>query len=120
MAVGPDDQPELWARVRAAAEVAGQRPPDELYLDAEANAGVASARNFIRPKIFDGLAGMVHLHLAQAGHATPDIAWSGRPRLALPEEWEKGMDDALDAAVADTCDTAPLRSLLASSDSVRA
>jgi hypothetical protein len=71
-----------------------------------------SARNFIRPKIFDGLAGMVHLRLTEAGHATPDIAWSRQPGLALPEAWEKGMDDALDAAVADTPETAPLRALL--------
>ncbi|MGW3661986.1 M48 family metallopeptidase [Streptomyces sp. NPDC005141] len=79
-----------------------------------------SARNFIRPRIFDGLAGMVHLHLARSGRATPDIAWSEPPGLALPEEWEKGMDDALDAAVADTPDTAPLRSLLAGTESVPA
>ncbi|MGW5465332.1 M48 family metalloprotease [Streptomyces sp. NPDC003996] len=79
-----------------------------------------SARNFIRPKIFDGLAGMVHLRLAEAGHATPDIAWSGQPGLILPEAWEKGMDDALDAAVADTPDTAPLRALLADSRRVSA
>ncbi len=71
-----------------------------------------SARNFIRPKIFDGLAGMVHLRLAESGHATPDIAWSGRPGLFLPESWEEGMDDAIDAAIADTPDTAPLRALL--------
>ncbi|MER6333891.1 M48 family metallopeptidase [Streptomyces sp. NPDC001034] len=77
-----------------------------------------SARNFIRPKVFDGLAGMVHLRLARAGLATPDIAWSGRPGLALPEEWEKAMDDALDAAVADTPDTVPLRALLAGSDRI--
>ncbi|MHB9847653.1 M48 family metallopeptidase [Streptomyces krungchingensis] len=77
-----------------------------------------SARNFIRPKVFDGLAGMVHLRLAEAGHAAPDIAWSGRPGLALPEEWEKAMDDALDAAVADTPDTMPLRTLLAGTDRV--
>ncbi|MFD9004190.1 hypothetical protein ACFV0T_25065 [Streptomyces sp. NPDC059582] len=66
----------------------------------------------VRPRIFDGLAGMVHLRLAEAGHATPDIAWSGQPGLVLPEAWEKGMDDALDAAVADTPDTTPLRALL--------
>ncbi|RPE41171.1 Zn-dependent protease with chaperone function [Streptomyces sp. Ag109_O5-1] len=72
-----------------------------------------SARNFIRPKIFDGLAGMVHLRLAESGHAKPDIAWSRQPGLFLPESWEKGMDDAIDAAVADTPDTAPLRALLA-------
>ncbi|MQY34668.1 Protease HtpX [Streptomyces sp. RB17] len=72
-----------------------------------------SARNFIRPRVFDGLAGMVHLRLAEAGHVTPDIAWSGQPGLVLPEAWEQDMDDALDAAVADTPDTAPLRALLA-------
>jgi hypothetical protein len=74
-------------------------------------AGVLACRVCVgerfRPKIFDGLAGMVHLRLAVAGHATPDIAWSGHPGLALPEAWEEGMDDALDAAVADTPDTAP-------------
>ncbi|MBY8879694.1 M48 family metalloprotease [Actinacidiphila acidipaludis] len=77
-----------------------------------------SARNFVRPRVFDGLAGMVHLHLAAAGLTTPDIAWAGRPGLALPEVWERGMDEALDAAVADTPDTAPLRALLAGTDRV--
>nr|WP_059193673.1 M48 family metallopeptidase [Streptomyces antibioticus] len=72
-----------------------------------------SARNFIRPRIFDGIAGLIHLRLADSGHVAPDIAWSGQPGLILPESWEKGMDDAIDAAVADTPDTAPLRTLLA-------
>ncbi|AZP15345.1 peptidase [Streptomyces aquilus] len=72
-----------------------------------------SARNFIRPRIFDGIAGLIHLRLAESGDAVPDIAWSGQPGLILPESWEKGMDDAIDAAVADTPDTAPLRTLLA-------
>ena len=79
-----------------------------------------SARNFIRPKVFDALAGMVHLRLAGAAHAAPDIAWAGQPGLALPEVWEKGMDDALDAAVADTPDTGPLRALLADTARVSA
>ncbi|MFJ2235058.1 M48 family metalloprotease [Streptomyces sp. NPDC087859] len=74
-----------------------------------------SARNFIRPRIFDGLAGLVHLRLAESGQAKPDIGWSGQPGLLLPESWEKAMDDAIDAAVADTPDTAPLRALLTSS-----
>ncbi|MFD8737820.1 M48 family metallopeptidase [Streptomyces sp. NPDC059618] len=80
----------------------------------------ASARNFIRPRVFDGLAGMVHLRLTESGHAKPDIAWSGQPGLILPESWEKGMDDAIDAAVADTPDTAPLRALLIGSHCVSA
>ncbi|MBK3626338.1 M48 family metalloprotease [Streptomyces sp. MBT49] len=73
----------------------------------------ASARNFVRPRIFDALAGMVHVHLAESGLALADIAWAGQPGLVLPETWEKDMDRALDAAVADTPDTAPLRALLA-------
>ncbi|MGW8879734.1 M48 family metallopeptidase [Streptomyces mirabilis] len=80
----------------------------------------ASARNFIRPRVYDGLAGMIHLRLAGTGHAAPDIAWSGQPGLTLPEAWEKDMDDALDAAVADTPDTAPLRALLAGTHRVSA
>ncbi|MEZ0068208.1 Zn-dependent protease with chaperone function [Streptacidiphilus sp. MAP12-20] len=79
-----------------------------------------SARNFIRPKVFDGLAGMVHLHLVEAGQATPDIAWSGVPGIALPDVWEAGMDDALDAAVSETPDTTPLRALLSTVDQVPA
>jgi Zn-dependent protease with chaperone function len=74
----------------------------------------ASARNFNRPLVLAGLTGLVRLRLVRAQLAVPDVAWpGGRPGLALPEEWERGLDDALDAAVADTPDTAPLRSLLA-------
>jgi hypothetical protein len=90
------------------------RPPQTYRLTGQ------SARNFIRPRIFDGLAGLVHLRLAATGQATPDIAWSGQPGLALPAVWEKGMDDALDAATADAPDTAPLRALLGGSPSASA
>lgn len=41
LAVDPDEQPELWGLVRAAAEATGERPPDELYLEARVNAAVA-------------------------------------------------------------------------------
>ncbi|GLW75137.1 hypothetical protein Kpho02_74340 [Kitasatospora phosalacinea] len=67
-----------------------------------------------RPRIFDALAGLVHLRLVALGQARADITWAGRPGLALPEVWEEGMDDSLDAATADTLNTAPLRVLLAS------
>ncbi|MEU6277122.1 hypothetical protein ABZ871_32690 [Streptomyces populi] len=79
-----------------------------------------SARNSIRSTVFDGLAGLVRLHLLRSGHAVPGTGWSGRPGLALPQEWEEGLDDALDAAVADTPDAAPLRALLVSSATVSA
>ena len=81
--------------------------------DRESRMTGSSASDYIRPRVFDGIAGMVHLHLAEAGHATADIAWSGQPGLALPEAWENGMDDAIDSAVADTPDTTLLRALLA-------
>ncbi|MFF3001112.1 M48 family metallopeptidase [Streptomyces sp. NPDC057950] len=80
----------------------------------------ASARNFIRPKLFDALAGLIHLHLTASGDTKPDIAWSSRPGLVLPEAWEKGMDDAIDHAIADTPHTAPLRALLTSPTTSRA
>ncbi|WP_230193542.1 M48 family metallopeptidase [Streptomyces coriariae] len=47
VAVGPQDQPELWEQVRAAAEVAGERPPEELYLVADVNAGVSEQSRFL-------------------------------------------------------------------------
>ncbi|WP_033222935.1 M48 family metallopeptidase [Kitasatospora phosalacinea] len=84
------------------------KPPQAARLTGQ------SARNFLRPRIFDALAGLVHLRLVALGQARADIAWAGRPGLALPKMWEEGMDDALDAATADTPDTAPLRALLAS------
>ena len=73
----------------------------------------ASARNFIRPRIWDGVAGLLLLHLVGRGLAKPDTSWSAGPGLVLPEVWEKGMDAAVDAALADAPDTAPLRTLLA-------
>jgi hypothetical protein len=79
-----------------------------------------SARNFIRPTVFDGFAGLIHLRLLASGLAAPDIAWQGRPGLALPDEWETGMDAAIDAAISDAPDTAPLRALLATIDAVAA
>ncbi|MFJ8726543.1 M48 family metalloprotease [Streptomyces sp. NPDC093269] len=74
-----------------------------------------SARNFIRPALWDGLAGLVYLRLVEEKTAHPDISWSGKAGLVLPEEWETGMDSAIDAAVADAPDTEPLRRLLAGS-----
>ncbi|MFI0940325.1 M48 family metalloprotease [Streptomyces sp. NPDC021020] len=72
-----------------------------------------SARNYLRPAVFDALAGMVQLRLLAAGQAVPHIAWAGTPGIGLPGAWEKGLDAALDAATSDTPDTKPLRALLA-------
>lgn len=83
------------------------KPASAGYLTGEA------ARNYIRPRLFDALAGLVHLRLLDAGLAAPDPGWGTSPGLVLPPEWERSMDAALDAATADTPDTAPLRALLA-------
>jgi hypothetical protein len=90
-------------------DIAGRlpKPPQAARLTG------ASARNFIRPAVFDALAGLIHLHLLASGDATPTIAWPTRPGLTLPPHWESTMDAALDAATSDTPDTTPLRTLLA-------
>lgn len=73
----------------------------------------ASARAFVRPRIWDGLAGLILLHLVGTGDARPGTSWSADPGLVLPDAWERGMDAAVDAALADTPDTTALRGLLA-------
>ncbi|MET8023353.1 M48 family metalloprotease [Streptomyces avermitilis] len=78
-----------------------------------------SARNFIRPAVWDAVAGLVHLHLIAEGLARPDVSWAGRPGLALPEDWEERMDAAIDAAVDDAPDTTPLRALLGGDNRIR-
>jgi Zn-dependent protease with chaperone function len=40
-------QPELWREVRALAAAAGTRPPDEIRLSAEVNAGVTEQASFL-------------------------------------------------------------------------
>lgn len=72
-----------------------------------------SARNFLRPAVFDALGGLIHLRLLAASQVTARIAWAGTPGITLPDAWERGMDAALDAATSDTPDTGPLRALLA-------
>lgn len=97
------DEGLLWTKITPRLP----KPDSAGYLTGEA------ARNFARPLLFDGLAGLVHLRLLDAGEATADIAWATAPGLTLPQDWESGMDAALDAATEDTPDTAPLRALLA-------
>ncbi|GAA5107870.1 hypothetical protein GCM10023339_06290 [Alloalcanivorax gelatiniphagus] len=47
LAVPATAQPELWAMVRRAAEVVRTRPPDEIRLVAEANAGVTEDSRYL-------------------------------------------------------------------------
>jgi len=66
LAVTPAEQPELWATVQELAHEVGTRPPDEIYLVSEANAGVQEQtdvlglrarrrRMFIGAQLFAGL-----------------------------------------------------------------
>ncbi|WP_037908756.1 M48 family metallopeptidase [Actinacidiphila yeochonensis] len=82
------------------------RPPQASRLTG------ASARNVLRPALWNALAGLILLRLVDAGLARPDTDWTGTPGVTLPEAWEKGMDEAVDAALADEPDTSALRALL--------
>ncbi|MEE4543570.1 M48 family metallopeptidase [Streptomyces sp. V4-01] len=74
-----------------------------------------SARDAVRPGVRAGLAALAQLSLAHAGMARWRLSWAGAPvRFALPASvGDQALDAALDAACADTPDTAPLRGLLA-------
>ncbi|MET9181121.1 M48 family metallopeptidase [Kitasatospora aureofaciens] len=71
-----------------------------------------AAREFARPLLREELAHAVVTALAEAGLAAWELSWSGPAELRLPEGFEDGFDAALNAACADTPDTAPLRALL--------
>ncbi len=45
--VTPETQPALWALVRELSAEAGTKPPDELYLDPDVNAGVAERTSWL-------------------------------------------------------------------------
>ncbi|MGW4488584.1 M48 family metallopeptidase [Amycolatopsis sp. NPDC004368] len=47
--VTPEEQPELWRLVREFAAEIGTRAPDEIFLTADANAGVLDKRRLFRP-----------------------------------------------------------------------
>jgi Zn-dependent protease with chaperone function len=72
----------------------------------------ASARNFIRPVVRDGLTGLVHLGLLAEGRARGAMSWATPAHLALPAAYEQGLAPAVEAAIADTPDTSALRALL--------
>ncbi|MGW2374266.1 M48 family metalloprotease [Kitasatospora sp. NPDC001683] len=71
-----------------------------------------AAREFARPMLREELAHAVVTALAEAGLAGWELSWAGPAELRLPDGIEEGFDAALDAACADTPDTAPLRALL--------
>ncbi|MEV7771744.1 M48 family metalloprotease [Kitasatospora sp. NPDC086791] len=71
-----------------------------------------AAREFARPVLREELGHAAVVALAEAGLAGWELSWSGPAELHLPDGFEDAFDAALDAACADTADTAPLRALL--------
>ncbi len=87
---------------------------DRLPKSEEAAAATGrAAREFARPVLREELAHATVVTLADAGLARWELSWSGPAELHLPDAFEDGFGAALDAACADTADTAPLRALLA-------
>ncbi|MFG3284570.1 M48 family metalloprotease [Streptomyces sp. NPDC048111] len=87
---------------------------DRLPRNAEAaKDGDRAARESVRSAVREGLAALVRVELADAGRGRWELSWSDLPRQALTAETAGAMGPALDAAVADLPDTAPLRELLA-------
>ncbi|MEV0037310.1 M48 family metallopeptidase [Streptomyces sp. NPDC050804] len=91
-------------------EVADRLPKSE---QARAATGRV-AREFARPALRRGLSHLVTSDLIRRGRAHWQLSWTESARLRLPAGYEESLPAALDAAVADAPDTAPLRKLLAS------
>ncbi|GAA2132603.1 M48 family metallopeptidase [Kitasatospora kazusensis] len=88
-------------------EIAGRLPKSE---EAAAATGRA-AREFLRPALHSALSRLTVLAMAEAELAHWEFSWSRSATLHLPEGVEEGMEGAVDAAVTDAPDTAPLRAL---------
>ncbi|MFF7725297.1 M48 family metalloprotease [Streptomyces sp. NPDC008001] len=71
-----------------------------------------AAREFLRPALLDALSSLVLLELADARLARWELSWSESARLCLPDGYDAWLPPAVEAVVADTPDTAPLRRLL--------
>jgi Zn-dependent protease with chaperone function len=95
------DAGHLW-------QVADRLPKSE---EAQAATGRA-AREFARPQLRARLSRMVVVELVRLGRAHWELSWTDSATLRLPDGYEEGLKQALDAAVADVPDTAELRRLL--------
>ncbi|MCU7823098.1 M48 family metalloprotease [Kitasatospora sp. DSM 101779] len=97
-------------------EIAGRLPRSEQSAAATGRA----AREFLRPVLRAALSRAAVLELAEAGLAHWEFSWSVPAELRLPDGLEDELPAALDAAVADTPETGPLRALLAAAGLVPA
>ncbi|MFJ9796333.1 M48 family metallopeptidase [Streptomyces sp. NPDC101145] len=90
-------------------EIADRLPKSEEAAAAKGRA----AREFARPVLRGGLARLVAGELIARGTARWELSWSDAASLRMPPGYDDELPAALDAAVADRPDTAPLRQLLA-------
>ncbi|WP_052509770.1 M48 family metalloprotease [Kitasatospora griseola] len=90
-------------------EIAGRLPQSEEAAQATGRA----AREFRRPLLRRALQSLTVLALASQQLARWELSWGHPAALALSDDAAERLPAALDAAVADTPDTAPLRALLA-------
>ncbi|MFF0294480.1 M48 family metallopeptidase [Kitasatospora sp. NPDC004614] len=91
------------------AEIAGRLPQSQESAQATGRA----AREFHRPLLRRALRALTVLALASRQQARWELSWSRPAALVLPGDTGERLPAALDAAVADVPDTAPLRALLA-------
>ncbi|MFD7640027.1 M48 family metalloprotease [Kitasatospora sp. NPDC059795] len=91
------------------AELAQRLPQSEEAAQATGRA----AREFRRPLLRGALRSLTVLALASKNAARWELSWSRPAALVLPGDADRRLTEALDAAVADAPDTAPLRTLLA-------
>ncbi|MQY14857.1 Protease HtpX [Streptomyces sp. RB5] len=86
---------------------------DKLPKSAEAASATGrAAREFARPRLRSGLKSLTVLALVDAQQAWWELAWHTEAVLRLPQGYEQRLDKALDAAVSDTPNTGPLRTML--------
>ncbi|MEV6108782.1 M48 family metallopeptidase [Streptomyces sp. NPDC051940] len=86
---------------------------DRLPKSAEAAAATGrAAREYARPLLRSGLKSLAVLELVDSRQAWWELSWSAEAALRLPQGYEERLEAALDAAVSDTPNTGPLRTLL--------
>ncbi|MDF3301633.1 M48 family metalloprotease [Streptomyces tropicalis] len=91
-------------------EVAARLPRSDV---AARSTGRAS-REFARTAFRHALHHLSLLALVEAGHLTWELSWAGPPvRTIAPDGLFGAVESALNAVVADPCDTEPLRTLIA-------
>ncbi|MCH0541807.1 M48 family metallopeptidase [Streptomyces sp. MUM 203J] len=107
-------EPSLVSLLNALDMGVGWEIADRLPKSEEAAAATGrAAREFARPVLSRGLSRLALVELAARGRARWELSWSAPAQLRLAPGYDEELPTALDAAVDDRPDTAPLRTLLA-------